>query len=132
MAPTPVSSLVHSSTLVTAGVYLLYRFQELWVSRVFSEAMLIFGVWTAVLGAAAGCFMRDVKKLVALSTLVNLGYMIVGLGIEEASLSLFHCFVHALGKANIFIAIGVLLSSRLGCQDVRSLNIRSREHSPLA
>ena len=56
----------------------------------------------------------------------------MALGMQEVELALFHCFIHAISKANIFIAIGVILFSRLGCQDVRSLNLRTRQKSPLA
>lgn len=87
------------------------------------EVLVVLGVWTAILGRSAACCEDDVKKLVALSTIVNLGYMMVALGSNKFEVCMFHCIVHAMVKAYLFISIGLLLHARLGCQDGRSLNL---------
>lgn len=117
-APTPVSSLVHSSTLVTAGVYLLIRFNfslnfSLIIFLLFISRITIF---IAGLGAN---FEFDLKKIIALSTLSQLGLMMSILALGEYILAFFHLLTHALFKALLFMCAGCLIHNLSNCQDIR-------------
>jgi NADH-ubiquinone oxidoreductase chain 5 len=109
-APTPVSSLVHSSTLVTAGVYLLIRF-NFFLS--FNYFLLVTSVITITLRGIGAFFEIDLKKVIALSTLRQLGVMIIiiSLGIKE--LGFFHLLTHALFKSLLFLCAGFYIHSKL-------------------
>ncbi len=119
-APTPVSSLVHSSTLVTAGVYVLFRISKL-LSTFSISLVILIGCLTITLARLAALTEIDMKKIVALSTLRQLGLMITIIGIGSSVLSYFHLLSHAYFKALLFIRVGNLihLSSRI--QDLRML-----------
>nr|UKZ48255.1 NADH dehydrogenase subunit 5 [Punctum randolphii] len=121
-APTPVSALVHSSTLVTAGIYLIIR---LCINLPLSESahsMLCFcGSITSLLGGAAAVCENDLKKIIALSTLSQLGVMMFSLGMGFPYMALFHLYTHAMFKALLFLAAGVILMMSFGTQDVRLL-----------
>jgi len=124
-APTPVSSLVHSSTLVTAGVWLLIRFGQTPSLRL--NLWLIIGILTLFVARAAALTEVDAKKVVALSTLRQLGLIIVSLTLGNVVLCLFHVLTHALAKANLFIVVGNTLHDRFAQQDSRQLsNISSK------
>jgi len=88
-APTPVSALVHSSTLVTAGVFLLIRFNFLLINRYFSYTLIMVGIFTIILAGAAAINEIDIKKIIALSTLSQLGVIMITLGFQEPVLSFF-------------------------------------------
>nr|ARO74692.1 NADH dehydrogenase subunit 5 [Mexistrophia reticulata] len=121
-APTPVSALVHSSTLVTAGIYLLIRVSI--HSNVFessSSILLCFGCITALLGGMCAMGEYDIKKIIALSTLSQLGVMVYSLGLNAIDLTLYHLFSHAMFKALLFMVAGWLLMVSYGCQDIRLL-----------
>nr|AJJ48404.1 NADH dehydrogenase subunit 5 [Radix sp. MOTU5] len=121
-APTPVSALVHSSTLVTAGIYMLIRFSaNLPMSKESCSVLLFCGSITCLLGGTAAIFENDLKKIVALSTLSQLGVMVFCLGLNLPMLSLFHLYSHALFKALLFLAAGSLLMFSFGNQDIRML-----------
>nr|AYP72679.1 NADH dehydrogenase subunit 5 [Cassida sp. EMHAU-15090501] len=117
-APTPVSSLVHSSTLVTAGVYLMIRFYD-----GFSDSILMFmlyiSVLTMFLAGLVACFEFDLKKIIAMSTLSQLGLMMSILFMGDMNLAFFHLLVHALFKALLFMCAGFIIHSSLNCQDIR-------------
>lgn len=119
-APTPVSSLVHSSTLVTAGVYVLVRFYS---SFIFYSGFCYFvfytGVVTCLMASLSAVYENDLKKVVAFSTLSQLGLMFMSLGLGLPVLSFFHLITHALFKALLFICSGVVIHSMNGNQDVR-------------
>nr|QLY89567.1 NADH dehydrogenase subunit 5 [Physa fontinalis] len=121
-APTPVSALVHSSTLVTAGIYLLIR---IIVSSGYDEftcnILLFVGAVTSFLGGTAAVYENDLKKIIALSTLSQLGVMMFTIGMGFPYLALFHLFMHALFKALLFLAAGNILMMSFGCQDIRLL-----------
>lgn len=117
-APTPVRALVHSSTLVTAGIYLLYRFGPL-----HSVSLLWIGVITSLAGGLAAILECDIKKVIAYSTLSQLGILMSGLGIGLRSLTFNHLLSHAVIKALIFISIGILMHSYYGSQEARSFSI---------
>lgn len=121
-APTPVSALVHSSTLVTSGIYIILRINiQLELSENITNMLLLSGSITCLLGGTAAIFEYDLKKIIALSTLSQLGLMVFTLGIGAPDLTLFHLFTHALFKALLFIAAGCLLITAFGSQDLRFL-----------
>nr|AML25949.1 NADH dehydrogenase subunit 5 [Staphylinidae sp. BMNH 1274220] len=117
-APTPVSSLVHSSTLVTAGVYLLIRFNYS-LSVNLMMFLLFIGTMTMFMAGLGANFEFDLKKIIALSTLSQLGLMMSILALGEYKLSFFHLLSHALFKATLFMCAGCMIHSVMNCQDIR-------------
>nr|ALO77537.1 NADH deshydrogenase subunit 5 [Ciidae sp. GENSP01] len=117
-APTPVSSLVHSSTLVTAGVYLIIRFSPCINESLFNFCFmfLFFTMFMAGLGAN---FEYDLKKIIALSTLSQLGLMMSIISLGGLDLGFFHLLTHALFKALLFMSAGMLIHGLGGFQDIR-------------
>jgi len=115
LAPTPVSALVHSSTLVTAGVYLLFRFYPLG-----SSLILHVGIFTTLLAGWSAFYECDTKKIVALSTLSQLGLIVSALGLGVRSFCFAHLNIHASFKALLFISAGCMIHSVYGTQEVRS------------
>ena len=119
-APTPVSALVHSSTLVTAGVFLLYRFYDIIASsKIIQLILIIRGLSTAILAGIRATYENDIKKIIALSTLSQLGIITICLGAKLPNLALFHIISHAIFKALLFIAAGTIISLNLHNQDLR-------------
>jgi len=119
-APTPVSALVHSSTLVTAGVWLLVRFRQARLS--FTIALLVLGTVTLVLASIAALIEADGKKVVALSTLRQLGLIFIAISLGNSLICLFHLLMHAFAKANLFLIVGNFLHMRFSQQDYRQLS----------
>nr|QJE37257.1 NADH dehydrogenase subunit 5 [Neomysis awatschensis] len=119
-APTPVSALVHSSTLVTAGVYLMIRFSASLTPFMF--LLLIVGTYTMVMSGLAANLEYDLKKIIALSTLSQLGLMMFTLGMGLITLSFFHLLTHALFKALLFMTAGSLIHAGKNYQDIRNLS----------
>nr|YP_010238872.1 NADH dehydrogenase subunit 5 [Anoplophora horsfieldi]QTE20921.1 NADH dehydrogenase subunit 5 [Anoplophora horsfieldi] len=117
-APTPVSSLVHSSTLVTAGVYLLIRFNFVFSENLKMLFLLIAGLTMFMSGLSAN-FEFDLKKIIALSTLSQLGLMMSILALGSYELAFFHLLIHALFKALLFMCAGSIIHSMNNCQDIR-------------
>nr|YP_009995344.1 NADH dehydrogenase subunit 5 [Ochthebius deletus]QNP09747.1 NADH dehydrogenase subunit 5 [Ochthebius deletus] len=117
-APTPVSSLVHSSTLVTAGVYLLIRFNFSF-NLTMMMIMLFISSMTMFMAGLGANFEFDLKKIIALSTLSQLGLMMSILFIGEYKLALFHLLTHALFKALLFMCAGCIIHNLNNCQDIR-------------
>jgi NADH-ubiquinone oxidoreductase chain 5 len=117
-APTPVSSLVHSSTLVTAGVYLLIRFSSLIGVSIF---LLIISVWTILISGVNANLEIDFKKTIALSTLSQLGVIIMTISLGLVELAFFHLLSHALFKSLLFLCAGVFIHGLGDIQDVRDL-----------
>nr|YP_010850290.1 NADH dehydrogenase subunit 5 [Tomicus minor]WGH11781.1 NADH dehydrogenase subunit 5 [Tomicus minor] len=117
-APTPVSSLVHSSTLVTAGVYLLIRFSPAF-SLYMYKSLLIISLTTMFMAGICANFEYDLKKIIALSTLSQLGMMITVLCIGGSDLAFFHLLIHALFKALLFMCAGAIIHNFSSCQDIR-------------
>jgi len=120
-APTPVSALVHSSTLVTAGVYLLIRFNILFVETFFRKVLLLIGGLTMFMAGAGANFEFDLKKIIALSTLSQLGLIIRILAIGFPKLAFFHLLTHALFKALLFLCAGAVIHSLKNTQDIRDI-----------
>nr|UFZ13392.1 NADH dehydrogenase subunit 5 [Madachauliodes sp.] len=118
-APTPVSALVHSSTLVTAGVYLLIRFNVLLSDTYLSMFVLLIGCLTMFMAGLGANFEFDLKKIIALSTLSQLGLMMSILSLGMPMLAFFHLLTHALFKALLFMCAGVIIHNMLSSQDIR-------------
>lgn len=117
-APTPVSSLVHSSTLVTAGVYLLIRFNFSFRSNLMFFILFISRITIFISGLGAN-FEFDLKKIIALSTLSQLGLIIRILFLGDYELAFFHLLTHALFKALLFMCAGNIIHNLNNCQDIR-------------
>nr|YP_009108332.1 NADH dehydrogenase subunit 5 [Tenuibranchiurus glypticus]AIU94543.1 NADH dehydrogenase subunit 5 [Tenuibranchiurus glypticus] len=120
-APTPVSALVHSSTLVTAGVYLLIRFSEALVGSGVQSFLLIVSCLTMFMAGLGANFEFDLKKIIALSTLSQLGVMMSVLALGFLDLAFFHLLTHALFKALLFMCAGMVIHSVGEAQDIRSM-----------
>nr|YP_009255770.1 NADH dehydrogenase subunit 5 [Anaxarcha zhengi]AND97243.1 NADH dehydrogenase subunit 5 [Anaxarcha zhengi] len=117
-APTPVSALVHSSTLVTAGVYLLIRFCKAFPSWLLSF-LLVISVLTMFMSGLGANFEYDLKKIIALSTLSQLGLMMSILSMGFSDLAFFHLLTHALFKALLFMCAGMVIHNLKNFQDIR-------------
>nr|APT69310.1 NADH dehydrogenase subunit 5 [Hemigrapsus sanguineus] len=120
-APTPVSALVHSSTLVTAGVYLMIRFSGALEGSKVQEVLLIISCLTMFMAGLGANFEYDLKKIIALSTLSQLGVMLSILALGYPDLSFFHLLSHALFKALLFMCAGIIIHSVSNYQDIRCM-----------
>nr|YP_009116465.2 NADH dehydrogenase subunit 5 [Trypaea australiensis]AJD80493.2 NADH dehydrogenase subunit 5 [Trypaea australiensis] len=120
-APTPVSALVHSSTLVTAGVYLLIRFSPILMNSLTQSSLLLISSLTMFMAGAGANFEYDLKKIIALSTLSQLGVMISTLALGYPVLAFFHLLTHALFKALLFLCAGVVIHNVKEYQDIRMM-----------
>nr|YP_009353138.1 NADH dehydrogenase subunit 5 [Brahmaea hearseyi]AOV83397.1 NADH dehydrogenase subunit 5 [Brahmaea hearseyi] len=118
-APTPVSSLVHSSTLVTAGVYLLIRFNYLLLDMFFLKILLLLSGLTMFMAGISANYEYDLKKIIALSTLSQLGLMMSILSMGLPNLAFFHLLTHAMFKALLFMCAGVIIHMMNNIQDIR-------------
>nr|YP_010329948.1 NADH dehydrogenase subunit 5 [Pseudoips prasinana]UNP54704.1 NADH dehydrogenase subunit 5 [Pseudoips prasinana] len=118
-APTPVSALVHSSTLVTAGVYLLIRFNMLLLDIFFLKILLLLSGLTMFMAGIAANYEFDLKKIIALSTLSQLGLMMSILSMGLPDLAFFHLLSHAMFKALLFMCAGVIIHMMNDMQDIR-------------
>lgn len=121
-APTPVSSLVHSSTLVTAGVYLLIRFDFLFQIKFISEILFKISLLTILIAGINAFFENDLKKIIAFSTLSQLSIIIVVLSINLTNLAFFHLIIHAVFKSILFLGAGFVIHNLMGKQDIRILS----------
>nr|AHF21620.1 NADH dehydrogenase subunit 5 [Argas sp. SpringbokSA-QMS95171] len=122
-APTPVSSLVHSSTLVTAGVYLLIRLNNLFQVNFFSKYLLFFSLLTIIMAGMGAVLEMDLKKIIALSTLGQIGLMMLVLSVGMMNLSFFHLLTHAVFKAMLFLCAGIMIHNNMGNQDIRTMGL---------
>nr|QNE85408.1 NADH dehydrogenase subunit 5 [Sciomyza simplex] len=118
-APTPVSALVHSSTLVTAGVYLLIRFNFLLLDSWLGQFLLLLSGLTMFMAGLGANFEFDLKKIIALSTLSQLGLMMSILSMGYFKLAFFHLLTHALFKALLFMCAGAVIHNMNNSQDIR-------------
>ena len=118
--PTPVSALIHAATMVTAGVYLLMRSSPL---IEYSSTVLIICLWlgaiTTVFSSLIGLFQQDIKKVIAYSTMSQLGMMVIGIGLSCYNIALFHLINHAFYKALLFLGAGAVIHSVSDNQDFR-------------
>jgi NADH-ubiquinone oxidoreductase chain 5 len=119
-APTPVSALVHSSTLVTAGVFLMIRFYPfLRLQPIFNKLILFLAVSTILMAGISATNECDIKKIIALSTLRQLGMIITRIGLGFPQITFIHITIHALFKALLFICAGNLINTHRHAQDLR-------------
>lgn len=120
--PTPVSSLLHAATMVTAGIFLLIRCSYIFEMSDFVLFLLIlFGSITALFSALVATYQYDIKKIIAYSTCSQLGYMFFSSGLSNYNITLFHLFNHAFFKALLFLGAGSIISSLLDEQDMRKM-----------
>ncbi|MGC1379825.1 MAG: NADH-quinone oxidoreductase subunit L [Candidatus Baltobacteraceae bacterium] len=120
--PTPVSALIHAATMVTAGVYLVARCAPLWSRN--PDAQLLVGTiggLTALLGAILGTAQWDIKRILAYSTMSQIGYMIMGVGVGAYEGGVAHFFTHAFFKAQLFLGSGLIIHALANEQDVRRM-----------
>nr|AHG53252.1 NADH dehydrogenase subunit 5 [Drosophila santomea] len=129
-APTPVSALVHSSTLVTAGVYLLIRFNIVLSTSWLGQLLLLLSGLTMFMAGLGANFEFDLKKIIALSTLSQLGLMMSILSMGFYKLAMFHLLTHALFKALLFMCAGAIIHNMNNSQDIRLMGGLSI-HMPL-
>lgn len=120
--PTPVSALIHAATMVTSGIYMIVRSNVLYtLAPATLDVVAWVGVITALLGAAIGLFQNDIKKVLAYSTVSQLGYMFIGLGVMAYSSGLFHVLTHAFFKALLFLGAGSVIHAMSDDQDIRNM-----------
>ncbi|MEO8823436.1 MAG: NADH-quinone oxidoreductase subunit L [Ginsengibacter sp.] len=120
--PTPVSALIHAATMVTAGVYLIARSNILYALAPTSLAVVAgIGLATAILAAIIALKQNDIKKVLAYSTVSQLGYMFLGLGVGAFSAAVFHVMTHAFFKALLFLAAGSVIHAMSGEQDITKM-----------
>nr|UZT67518.1 NADH dehydrogenase subunit 5 [Figites sp. ZJUH 20220009] len=118
-APTPVSSLVHSSTLVTAGIYLLIRFNKIFMINNMKYIIMIIGLLTMLTSSMNAMLEFDLKKIIALSTLSQLGLMMMMMSFNLSNYVFFHLISHAMFKSLLFLCSGVMIHFMNNIQDIR-------------
>jgi len=117
--PTPVSALIHAATMVTAGVYMVARFSFIYVHYPSAGSVVAWvGILTALLSAIFGMFQSDIKKILAYSTVSQLGYMFAAVGVSAYSAGIFHVFTHAFFKALLFLGAGSVIYALHHQQDI--------------
>ncbi len=120
--PTPVSALIHAATMVTAGVYMVARSNALFVLAPTSmKTVAIVGALTAIFAASIGLVQNDIKRVLAYSTVSQLGYMFLALGVGAFSAAVFHVFTHAFFKALLFLGAGSVIHAMSGEQNMRNM-----------
>jgi NADH-quinone oxidoreductase subunit L len=120
--PTPVSALIHAATMVTAGVYLVARLGFLFAAAPLAGSIVaLVGGLTAVVAATIGVAQNDFKKVLAYSTVSQLGYMFVGVGVGAYAAGIFHVFTHAFFKACLFLGSGAVIHALHDEQDIRQM-----------
>lgn len=120
--PTPVSALIHAATMVTAGIYMIVRSNVLFSLAPFTqEFILVIGVATALLAAIIALTQNDIKKVLAYSTVSQLGYMFAALGVQAYSTAMFHVTTHAFFKALLFLGAGSVIHAMSGEQNMRMM-----------
>src|SRR5439155_26072901 len=108
--PTPVSALIHAATMVAAGVYLMARTSPLLEHSLTATAIVaVVGGFTAIFAATMGLVANDIKRVLAYSTVSQLGYMIMAIGLGAATAGIFHLFNHAFFKALLFLCAGSVI-----------------------
>lgn len=129
--PTPVSALIHAATMVTAGVFLIFRCSVIFqFSDIILDLLVLWGSLTIVFSSLASNFQTDIKKIIAYSTSSQLGYMFVACGFSDFSTAFFHLINHAFFKALLFLCAGIIIHNSLNEQDLRKLVV-SFERNPL-
>ena len=126
--PTPVSALIHAATMVTAGVYLIGRTEALFAMAPLAQALVgIIAAATILISGFAALGQRDIKRILAYSTISQIGYMVLGLGVGSLAAAVFHLMSHAFFKALLFLAAGAIIHSYGGEHDIFKMGgLRSR------
>jgi NADH-quinone oxidoreductase subunit L len=120
--PTPVSALIHAATMVTAGIYMVARSSDIFASSEIASNVVVWaGLLTAILGATVALTQNDIKKVLAYSTVSQLGFMFVALGLGAYSIAVFHVITHAFFKALLFLGSGSVIHGMGGEQDIRRM-----------
>lgn len=120
--PTPVSALIHAATMVTAGIYMIARSNILFTMAPFTQSVIaVIGLATAVVAATIALKQNDIKKVLAYSTVSQLGYMFLGLGVGAYTGAVFHVMTHAFFKALLFLGAGSVIHAMGGEQDMRNM-----------
>jgi NADH-quinone oxidoreductase subunit L len=126
--PTPVSALIHAATMVTAGVYLIARTNVLFeLAPVILDLAAILGAVTLVLAGLIALVQVDIKRVIAYSTMSQIGYMFVGAGLGAYGAGMFHLMTHAFFKALLFMAAGIVIHALAAEQDIRKMGGLARE-----
>ena len=126
--PTPVSALIHAATMVTAGIYMIARSNVLYsMAPVTQNIVAIIGLTTAILAATIALKQNDIKKILAYSTVSQLGYMFLALGMGAYSAAVFHVMTHAFFKALLFLGSGSVIHAMSGEQDIRNMGGLSKK-----
>lgn len=126
--PTPVSALIHAATMVTAGIYMIARSNALYsLSEVTQNIVAFIGLATALLAATIALKQNDIKKVLAYSTVSQLGYMFLALGVGAYSAAVFHVMTHAFFKALLFLGSGSVIHAMSGEQDIRNMGGLSKK-----
>jgi len=129
--PTPVSALIHAATMVTAGVYIIARTSQIYLHSTWAlDIVAIVGLTTAFVAATIGLAQNDIKKVFAYSTVSQLGYMFLGLGVGAFSAGIFHLMTHAFFKALLFLGAGSVIHACSGEQDMRHMG-GLRKYTPI-
>src|SRR5688572_12431860 len=129
--PTPVSALIHAATMVTAGVYMIGRNAVLFSHAPFTlEVIAIVGVATALFAGTIGLVQNDIKRVLAYSTVSQLGYMFLAMGVGAFAGGIFHLYTHAFFKALLFLGSGAVIHALHGEQDLRNMG-GLKKHLPI-
>ncbi len=120
--PTPVSALIHAATMVTAGVYMVARMNAVYQLAPFAmDVVAVIGAVTAIFAASMALVQNDIKKVLAYSTISQLGYMFLGLGVGAFAAGIFHLMTHAFFKALLFLGAGSVIHAMSGEQDLQKM-----------
>ena len=120
--PTPVSALIHAATMVTAGVYMVARMNAIYRLSPFAmDVVAVIGVVTAIFAASMALVQNDIKKVLAYSTISQLGYMFLALGVGAFAAGIFHLMTHAFFKALLFLGAGSVIHAMSGEQDIQKM-----------
>jgi NADH-quinone oxidoreductase subunit L len=120
--PTPVSALIHAATMVTAGVYMVVRMNAVYQLAPFAlDVIAVIGAVTAIFAASMALVQNDIKKVLAYSTISQLGYMFMALGVGAFAAGIFHLMTHAFFKALLFLGAGSVIHAMSGEQDLRKM-----------
>jgi len=129
--PTPISALIHAATMVTAGIFMVSRMSPLYeLSDTALMVIMLIGAFTAFFMGLLGIIQNDIKRVVAYSTLSQLGYMTVALGVSAYSAAVFHLMTHAFFKALLFLAAGSVIMGMHHVQDIRQMG-NLRKYMPI-
>ncbi len=129
--PTPISALIHAATMVTAGIFMVARMSPLFeLSTTALSTVMVIGAITALFMGFLGIIQNDIKRVIAYSTLSQLGYMTVALGASAYSVAIFHLMTHAFFKALLFLGAGAVIMAMHHDQDIRNMG-GLRKHMPV-